>query len=112
MPYSVNSKFSFVHLEDIAEAAKMVSTEPHHLNATYELAGTTPMSHVEVAEILSRAVNRDVRAEKEEIVDWRLRASTALATNARSAQREEYELENRSKRLAGDFPSSAHSAPL
>jgi len=74
VPYSVNSKFSFVDLEDIAEAAKMVLTEPNHANATYELAGTQPMSHVEVAKILSRVLKRDVHAEKEDIRDWRLRA--------------------------------------
>jgi NAD(P)H dehydrogenase (quinone) len=74
VPYSINSKFSFVDLEDVAEAAKIVLTEPDHLNSIYELAGTLPMSHVKVAEILSRALNRDVRAEKEEIQNWRLRA--------------------------------------
>jgi len=73
VPYSVNSKFSFVDLEDVAEAAKIVLTEPDHLNAIYELAGTLPMSHVEVAEILSHVLNRDGRAEKEEIRDWKLR---------------------------------------
>ena len=73
VPYSVNAKFSFVDLEDVAEAAKIVLTEPNHINATYELAGTLPFSHVEVAEILSHMLKRDVRAEKEEIRDWRLR---------------------------------------
>jgi len=74
VPYSVNSKFSLVDLEDLAEAAKIVLTEPNHTNATYELAGTLPMSHVEVAEIFGRVLNRDVQAEKEGIGDWRLRA--------------------------------------
>ena len=74
VPYSVNSKFSFVDLEDIAEAAKIVLTEPDHKNAIYELAGTAPMSHVEVAEILSRVLNHDVQAKREEIRDWRLQA--------------------------------------
>jgi len=74
VPYSVNSKFSFVDLEDLAEATRVVLTEPIHKNAVYELVGTQPMSHVEVAEILSHVLNRDVRAEKEEIGDWRLRA--------------------------------------
>jgi hypothetical protein len=32
------------------------------------------MSHVEVAEIFGRVLKRDVRAESEEISDWRLRA--------------------------------------
>jgi uncharacterized protein YbjT (DUF2867 family) len=73
VPYSVNSKFSFVDLEDLAEAAKIVLTEPDHVNATYELAGTLPMSHVQVAETLSRVLNRDVRAERENIDDLRIR---------------------------------------
>src|SRR5215207_7272689 len=61
VPYSVNSKFSFVDLEDLAEAAKIVLIEPDHTNAIYELAGTLPMSHVEVAEVFSRVLNREVQ---------------------------------------------------
>jgi len=87
VPYSVNSKISFVDLEDLAEAAKIVLTEPDHVNAIYELAGTMPMSHIEVAEILSHVLNRNVRAEKEEIKDWRLRAE-------RSSGMREYATEN------------------
>jgi NAD(P)H dehydrogenase (quinone) len=74
VPYSVHSKFSFIDLEDLAEAAKVVLTEPNHKNAIYELAGTPPMSHIEVAEACRRVLNRDIRAEKEEIRDWSLRA--------------------------------------
>jgi NAD(P)H dehydrogenase (quinone) len=74
VPYSINSKLSFVDLEDVAEAAKIVLTEPNHTNAIYELVSTLPISHVDVAEILSRLLNRDVRVEKEEISDWRSRA--------------------------------------
>jgi uncharacterized protein YbjT (DUF2867 family) len=75
VPYSVDSKFSFVDLENLAEAAKIVLTEPNHKNAIYELAGTLPMSHVEVAEIFGRILNHEVRAEREEIGDWRLRTT-------------------------------------
>ena len=67
VPYSVHSKFSFVDLDDVAEAAKVVLTEPGHAQAIYELAGTLPMSHVEVAEIFGHVLKRDVQAEKEEI---------------------------------------------
>ena len=84
VPYSTNSKFSFVDLEDVAEAAKIVLTEPDYKNAIYELAGTPPISHVEVAEIMSRLLNRDVRAEKVGISDWRLRAG-GLSENAVAA---------------------------
>jgi len=94
VPYSVHAKFSFLDLDDLAEAAKITLTGPGHLNATYELAGTLPMSHAEVAEILGRVLKRKVRVEKEEIEDWKQRASSSLATNARSAQREEYTIEN------------------
>jgi len=74
IPYSVRSKFSFVDLEDIAEAAKIVLTEPGHENAIYELAGTTPISHLEVAEVFERLLKREVQTMKEEPGDWRLRA--------------------------------------
>lgn len=75
VPYSVDAKFSFVDLEDIAEAAKIVLTKPNHKNAVYELAGTLPMSHIDVAQILSRVLNRNVHAEKEDIGGWRLRTT-------------------------------------
>jgi uncharacterized protein YbjT (DUF2867 family) len=74
VPYSVHSKFSFIDLEDLAEAAKIVLMESAHLNAVYELAGTVPMSHGDVAEIFGRILKRDVRAEKQEIRDWRFGA--------------------------------------
>jgi uncharacterized protein YbjT (DUF2867 family) len=74
VPYSVRSKFSFVDLEDVAEAAKIVLTEPGHENAVYELAGTTAISHLKVAEEFERMLKREVRAMKEELDDWRLRA--------------------------------------
>jgi len=74
VPCLVHSKFSFIDLENLAEAAKIVLTEPGHLNATYELAGTLPLSHMQVAQIFGRTLQRDVRAEKEEISDWRRRA--------------------------------------
>ena len=74
VPYSVHSRFSFIDLKDLAEAARIVLTEYGHQNAVYELAGTAPMSHMEVAEIFGRALKRDVRAEKQEITNWRLGA--------------------------------------
>jgi uncharacterized protein YbjT (DUF2867 family) len=72
IPYSVRADFSFIDLEDLAEAVKVVLTEPNHKNAIYELAGTSPISHVEVAKILSVVLDRDVRAEEEKISDWKL----------------------------------------
>ena len=71
VPYSVHSKFSFVALEDVAEAAKTVLTEPGHQYTTYELAGTNPISHMDIAEIFGHVLKRDVRAKRQEIEDWR-----------------------------------------
>jgi uncharacterized protein YbjT (DUF2867 family) len=92
VPYSVNSKFSFVDLEDVAEAAKIVLTEPNHKNVIYELAGTGPTSHAEVAEIMSRMLNRDVRAEKEKIGDWKLCAERS--PEGTQSKRDKYAIEN------------------
>lgn len=75
IPYSVHARFSFVDLEDVAQAAAVVLTEPHHLNAIYELAGTLPMSHVDVARMFGQVLQREIRAETEEIGNWRSRAS-------------------------------------
>jgi uncharacterized protein YbjT (DUF2867 family) len=92
VPYSIHSKFSFVDLEDVAAAAKIVLTEPNHTNAIYELAGTEPTSHAEVAEIMSRILNRDVRAEKEKIGDWKLRAERS--PEGTQSKRDKYAIEN------------------
>lgn len=73
VPYSVHSKFSLIDLEDVAAAATIVMTEPGHVNAMYELVGTSPMSHEEVAKVFSQVLRRDVRAGKEKIGNWRLR---------------------------------------
>jgi uncharacterized protein YbjT (DUF2867 family) len=73
VPYSVHSKFSFIDLEDLAAAAKLLMTGPDHLNAVYELAGTFPMSHQEVANVYSQVLRREVLAQEEEIGAWRLR---------------------------------------
>jgi uncharacterized protein YbjT (DUF2867 family) len=73
VPYSVHAKFSFIDIEDLAEAAKIILAEPGHILAVYELAGTAPVSHLDVAEMLSGLLNRNVRAEREEMSDWRLR---------------------------------------
>lgn len=76
VPYSVHAKFSFVDLEDVAEAAGIVLTERNHLYATYELAGTALLSHVEVAQIMSSVLNRSVKAKQDSLAQWRNGAET------------------------------------
>jgi uncharacterized protein YbjT (DUF2867 family) len=80
VPYSVHSRFSFIDLEDVAAAATILLAELDHRSAIYELAGTSPMSHADVAKVCSQVLKRKVRAEKEEIGNWRLRAEQGGAS--------------------------------
>jgi hypothetical protein len=66
-----------VDLEDVAEAAAVVLTEPGHVGATYELVGGEAMSQVEVAAVLSRQLDRLVSAEVVPLDTWEQRARAA-----------------------------------
>ncbi len=76
-PYPVETRLSLVDLDDVAEAAALVLTEPGHAGATYELAGTEALTQVEVAEALSRQLGRPVSAEQQPIEAWEQRAREA-----------------------------------
>src|SRR5688572_517266 len=71
VPYSIESKFSFLDFEDLAETTKIILTDSNHKNAVYELASTNPLAYTEVAEIFSKVLSRKIRAEKIEIEDWK-----------------------------------------
>ncbi len=74
VPYSVEARISLVDLDDVAEVAAKVLTESGHEQKTYELAGTEPLSQIEVAETLSCALGHQVRAESEPVEAWEARA--------------------------------------
>ena len=76
-PYPVETRLSLVDLRDVAQAAAIVLTERGHTGATYELTGTPPFTQTEVADILSDALGRPVRAEAEPIAAWEARALAA-----------------------------------
>ena len=77
VPYPAATRLSLVDLDDVAEAAARVLTEPGHGGATYELVGTSPLSQTEVAEILAGALGRPVRVEAEPLERWAERAAAA-----------------------------------
>lgn len=77
VPYPVETRLSLVDLEDVAEAAALVLTQDGHAGATYELAGTAPLSQLEVASAIGAALRRDVRAEAESITAWQARTRAA-----------------------------------
>ena len=77
VPYTVEARMSMVDLEDVAQAAAVVLTEPGHLGATYELAGPEVLTQRQVAETLSKHLKHPVRAEKITIEAWVRQAQTS-----------------------------------
>jgi NAD(P)H dehydrogenase (quinone) len=70
VPYSPVTRLSLVDLEDVAEAAAIVLTEPGHIGATIELVGTEAMSQVAIASTLADQLERRVDAEVLSLEDW------------------------------------------
>lgn len=71
VPYPVETRLSFVDLEDVAQVARIVLTDPRHAGAIYELVGTAAMSQRQVAEIFSQQLGRAVRADEQSIESWK-----------------------------------------
>jgi NAD(P)H dehydrogenase (quinone) len=74
VPYNLETRLGMVDLEDVAEAAAVVLTEPGHEGATYELAGAEALTQTEVAVILSQQLARPIRAEAVPLETWEKRA--------------------------------------
>jgi len=74
IPYPVETRLSLVDLDDVAAAAALVLAQDGHAGATYELAGTGPLSQIEVAAAIGAALKRDVRAEEESVTAWEAHA--------------------------------------
>lgn len=65
LPYSPDQRLTWLDLEDAAEAAANVLTEPGHEYASYELCGTDSfLSRAEIAAMMSGAIGKPVRAVK------------------------------------------------
>jgi NAD(P)H dehydrogenase (quinone) len=77
VPYPVDTRISLVDLRDVAEAAARVLTEDGHAGATYELVGTAALSQTEVAQALSHALGRPIRAVAKTVEAWESRVSAA-----------------------------------
>jgi NAD(P)H dehydrogenase (quinone) len=86
VPYAVKTRLSLVDLDDVAQAAAQVLTQPGHAGATYELVGTPPLSQVQMADVFAAALGRPVQARSETREAWTERARAAgLGDYARSA---------------------------
>ena len=70
VPYPPETRLSLIDLIDLAAVAALVLTEPGHFGATYELCGTPGLTQTQLAESLSRQLNRPVRTETVSLNDW------------------------------------------
>jgi NAD(P)H dehydrogenase (quinone) len=77
IPYPADTRLSLVDLDDVAEVAARVLTQDGHVGATYELAGTAPMSQTEVAAAIGAALGRAIRVEAEPVEAWEARVGAA-----------------------------------
>lgn len=65
LPYSPDKRMTWLDLEDAAEAAANVLTEPGHEYASYELCGTDSfLSRTEIAAMMTRTIGKPIRAVK------------------------------------------------
>jgi len=71
MPFSIETKFSLVDLEDLAEATATIAIDNGHDGATYELAGPEKLSQIDMARILSGLTEKNIRAEAKPLKEFK-----------------------------------------
>lgn len=74
IPYSVDSIFTPVDLEDVAEVACIVLTSSEHQGAIYALAGRQRLSSRQMAEIMGHSLGRLVSSSTQSLTEWRAAA--------------------------------------
>jgi NAD(P)H dehydrogenase (quinone) len=86
IPYPAATRLSLVELDGVAEAAALILTDEGHGGATYELAGTAPLSQSEVAATVCATLGKIIRVEVETVELWEARARAAgMGDYARAA---------------------------
>jgi uncharacterized protein YbjT (DUF2867 family) len=69
-PYSKLAKASYVDYRDVAEAAAMALTGDKLAYGTFELCAPGMVSRVELAEIMSEALGREIEAAEPALAEW------------------------------------------
>lgn len=70
VPYPADTRLSLVDLQDVAQAAVKVLTEPGHNFSTYELVGVEGLSQTAIADILSQELARPVKVSLVPLAIW------------------------------------------
>ena len=84
VPYSLDSPFTNVDLDDVAEVAALVLTRPGHEGVTYELAGPELLSVREQATVASEVLGHHVTAEHVSLETWAAGPGASLPEQARA----------------------------
>ncbi|MGA8613243.1 MAG: NmrA family NAD(P)-binding protein [Xanthobacteraceae bacterium] len=77
IPYPADTRISLVDLDDVAAAAARVLTQEGHDGATYELAGTAPLTQREVAAAIGAALGKSIRIEEQSVEAWQAHAEAS-----------------------------------
>lgn len=77
LAFSTKAKLALVDLDDVAEAAAIVTGRPEHFGAVYELAGPEMLSCEDKAAVLSKVLGRPVRAAQDSLDAFRAKAKAA-----------------------------------
>ncbi|NKB49603.1 MAG: NAD(P)H-binding protein [Alphaproteobacteria bacterium] len=70
-PYSPHSKMSVIDTDDLAEAMANIMTERKFQGASYQLAGPGPITHAEMAAVISEEIGKPVEAVHRDLNDWK-----------------------------------------
>ncbi|CAN5530996.1 NmrA family NAD(P)-binding protein [soil metagenome] len=117
-----NGKTNFVDVRDIAEVAARILISEDHVNKAYELTGPEALDYFEIANIISKEVNREIIYKNPSILSFIISKKRegypfkfitvmiALYTVARLGKAAGYspELENLLGRVPGKFTEFAH----
>ena len=77
VPYAAGTRLGMVDLEDVAEVAAKVLTEPGHKGATYELCGPEALTQTEIAGLMGQQLGQAVQAQAVPLETWRQQAQAS-----------------------------------
>lgn len=84
LPYSPESRFSPLDLDDLGAAAARVLAESGHAGASYQLAGPDVLSSAQMAQRIAERLGRPVAANRQPLGEWQ-RANASLPSYALDA---------------------------
>ncbi len=74
IPYSADTRFSMVDLDDVAQAAAIILTTDGHEGAIYELCGPRAISQGEIVQIIGIQLRKSIQIKQIGVDDWKMQA--------------------------------------